>query len=630
MAEDQPMWGNNRAVAPTPGAAIVAVDLGDNFIVKGYHLSMIKDRHFDGRLRADPHKRIAKFVEMCGMFCYGNTNADAIKLKLFPSSLTGEDKIWFNELSPGVITTWEEMRQAFDLLHSCHGHGLGHGTIIQIFYHGLDKPTQAILDVGGIFLYKTPNGGIFLYKTPNEAHHLLEDRVLLKLDLSKENKTKPLRKTVTFTENMKEMRDGCKKCGGPHSSSDCDDKPMGGPKEEEANYASRGYRGNYYGRNSSNWRDRKSYHRDENRNSNPGEENPPIPRLPEKKPDKSEFEKTMREFIIAQKTSNDFVKNQFYNLKTKVEQGQKNNQAVIQDLETKFGRISNHQSSRTMGMLPSNTQTNPKPSTSNERPYRPPPARNEHVNVVFTRSGKTYDPPANPNTKTVIFLDNSKDEAEEVKKEVEPLPKKPTQIDTPPLKAYKPKIPYPQRLNKEKMEARYAKFLDMIKEVRINVPLINVLAGMPNYGKFLKDRVSNKSKMEQISAAFLTEECSAILQNKIPPKLGDLGNFVILQMEEDDRVPLVLGRPFLHTVDAIIRVKNKELNLRIGEDRAIFHIDKAMQHSHVNDDTCFRMGVIDEITEDELDALLNYSKPFLNTSEKIRKTPLDKEFNEFM
>ncbi|GKD80952.1 reverse transcriptase domain-containing protein [Tanacetum coccineum] len=77
------------------------------------------------------------------------------------------------------------------------------------------------------------------------------------------------------------------------------------------------------------------------------------------------------------------------------------------------------------------------------------------------------------------------------------------------------------------MEARYTKFLDMIKEVRINVPLVDVLAGMPNYGKFLKDLVSNKSKMEQIYAAFLTDECSTILQNKLPPKLGYLGSFLI-------------------------------------------------------------------------------------------------------
>ncbi|GJR55117.1 hypothetical protein Tco_0273556 [Tanacetum coccineum] len=173
-------------------------------------------------------------------------------------------------------------------------------------------------------------------------------------------------------------------------------------------------------------------------------------------------------------------------------------------------------------MLPSNTQTNPKSSTSNEKPYRPPPTQNEHVNFVFTRSGKTYNPLANLNTKTAIFLDDSEDEAEEVKKEGEPLPKKPTQTDKPPLKTYKLKFQYPsERLNKEKIEARYAKFLDMIKEVRINVPLVDVLAGMPNYGKFLKDL-------------------------------------------------------------------------------------------------------------DELDALLNDSKPFLNTSEKLRETTLDKEFDEFM
>nr|GEY35671.1 retrovirus-related Pol polyprotein from transposon TNT 1-94 [Tanacetum cinerariifolium] len=50
----------------------------------------------------------------------------------------------------------------------------------------------------------------------------------------------------------------------------------------------------------------------------------------------------------------------------------------------------------------------------------------------------------------------------------------------------------------------------------------------------------------------------------------------------------------------------------------------------MNDDTCFRMDVIAEITEDELDDLLDDSKPFLNTSKKISETPLDKEFHEFM
>ncbi|GJT34023.1 hypothetical protein Tco_0924442 [Tanacetum coccineum] len=265
-----------------------------------------------------------------------------------------------------------------------------------------------------------------------------------------------------------------------------------------------------------------------------------------------------------------------------------------QDLVTSFGRLSDQQSQRPTGTLPSNTQTNLKPSPSNDKPYRPPPARNEHVNVVFTRSDKTYDPPVNPNAKTTI-IDDIDEEADKAEKEEEPTSSKKDKSDPPPLKAYKPKIAYPRRLPKEKKEERYAKFIDLIKEVRINAPLVDVLACMPNYKKFLKDLVSNKSKMEQISAAFLNEECSAIIRNKLPPKL----DFVILQMEEDDKFPLILGRPFLHTVDAIIRVKNKELNLGVGDGRITFLINKAMQHSHSNDDTCFHMDVIDKVTEEE-------------------------------
>nr|GEU60109.1 reverse transcriptase domain-containing protein [Tanacetum cinerariifolium] len=93
-------------------------------------------------------------------------------------------------------------------------------------------------------------------------------------------------------------------------------------------------------------------------------------------------------------------------------------------------------------------------------------------------------------------------------------------------KTYKPKILYPQCLRKEKMEA-YKKFLDMIRAVRINIPLIDVLAGIPNYGKFLKELISNKHKIKQIYAAFLSDESPAMIQNEVPPKLEDPGSFLI-------------------------------------------------------------------------------------------------------
>nr|GEY72944.1 reverse transcriptase domain-containing protein [Tanacetum cinerariifolium] len=99
--------------------------------------------------------------------------------------------------------------------------------------------------------------------------------------------------------------------------------------------------------------------------------------------------------------------------------------------------------------------------------------------------------------------------------------------ETPLPKPYKPKIPYPQRLRKEKMEDQYGKFLDMIHAVCINVPLVDILARMPTYGKFFKELISNKNKIEHIYVAFLSDESSEMIRNKVPPKLRDLGSFLI-------------------------------------------------------------------------------------------------------
>nr|GEV95730.1 reverse transcriptase domain-containing protein [Tanacetum cinerariifolium] len=116
--------------------------------------------------------------------------------------------------------------------------------------------------------------------------------------------------------------------------------------------------------------------------------------------------------------------------------------------------------------LPSNTQPNPRGNPS--KLYQPPQARNEYVNAVFTRSGKSYDLPTNPNdpqndSQTPINFD-SDDEDEELAPQPEPqTPKTIKEIPTP--KPYKLRIPYPQRLRKEKMEAQYEKFLDMIRAV---------------------------------------------------------------------------------------------------------------------------------------------------------------------
>ncbi|GJT32213.1 reverse transcriptase domain-containing protein [Tanacetum coccineum] len=89
-------------------------------------------------------------------------------------------------------------------------------------------------------------------------------------------------------------------------------------------------------------------------------------------------------------------------------------------------------------------------------------------------------------------------------------------------------------------------------------------------------------------------------------------NFVILEMEEDGKVPLILGRPFLHTADAVIRVKQKQLNLGVGTERMVINIDSAIKHSYSNDDTYFS---IDEILKEDFDVLLDEGRKILHSIE---------------
>ena len=88
-------------------------------------------------------------------------------------------------------------------------------------------------------------------------------------------------------------------------------------------------------------------------------------------------------------------------------------------------------------------------------------------------------------------------------------------------------IPYPQRLKKSKLEKQFAKFLDIFKKLHINIPFMEALENMPSYVKFMKKILASKKKLEEYGTITLTEECSAILQKKLHPKLQDPGSFAI-------------------------------------------------------------------------------------------------------
>ncbi|XP_021748087.1 uncharacterized protein LOC110713944 [Chenopodium quinoa] len=174
----------------------------------------------------------------------------------------------------------------------------------------------------------------------------------------------------------------------------------------------------------------------------------------------------------------------------------------------------------------------------------------------------------------------------------------------------------------------------------------------------MRDLLSNKSRLEESATISLPKEVSAIIQNKLPQKLGDPGSyaipvkigdleamdalcdlgasvslmpysiaktlkvgdlkptrmslqladrtvrlplgiledvpvqvgrvfvpcdFVVMEMEEDSRVPLILGRPFLNTAGVVIDMKEGRLTLNVGDEKISFSFSQTLKNPLINE-----------------------------------------------
>ena len=95
------------------------------------------------------------------------------------------------------------------------------------------------------------------------------------------------------------------------------------------------------------------------------------------------------------------------------------------------------------------------------------------------------------------------------------------------MKAYNPPVPFPQRLQKAKLEEQFSKFLNMFKKIEINIPFLESLTQMPHYAKLMKDLLSKKRKFTEEGVVSLNPTCSAVIHKSIPEKMQDPGSFII-------------------------------------------------------------------------------------------------------
>ena len=87
-------------------------------------------------------------------------------------------------------------------------------------------------------------------------------------------------------------------------------------------------------------------------------------------------------------------------------------------------------------------------------------------------------------------------------------------------------LPFPQRYIRRNLDKQFGKFLDYLKEITITIPFLDAIRDMPAWGKFLKDIINHKSKLEDYSLVSLVEESKA-MYSKSPPKLKDPGSFTV-------------------------------------------------------------------------------------------------------
>ncbi|GJR18009.1 reverse transcriptase domain-containing protein [Tanacetum coccineum] len=207
--------------APTEGygEAIVLPEINaDHFEIKTNLLQLVQANPFHGLENENPHAHINSFKRITSTLRFRNVPNDVIKLMMFPYSLEGAAKTWYEKEPPNSILTWDDLvtkfvnqffppsktthlknkisrfSQEFDesfseawerfkgMLRSCPHHGFSELTQVDTFYNGLTENEQDSLNAAA--------GGNLLSKTTREALNIIENKSKVRYSRNKTNASK--------------------------------------------------------------------------------------------------------------------------------------------------------------------------------------------------------------------------------------------------------------------------------------------------------------------------------------------------------------------------------------------------------------------------------------------------------
>ncbi|XP_031105129.1 uncharacterized protein LOC116010011 [Ipomoea triloba] len=160
----------------------------------------------------------------------------------------------------------------------------------------------------------------------------------------------------------------------------------------------------------------------------------------------------------------------------------------------------------------------------------------EHVNAIVTRSGKKLEEPPLPVDKPMP----SKIIDVEIEEKLEEEEANPPVLNSShqghenderekPERKYVPPLPFPQKFQRQAKDSRWKKFLDIVENLKVSIPLLDLLTQTPSYGKFLREILSKKRKFGDQEMIAMTQEYWALTreEGRFPTKLRDPGIFTI-------------------------------------------------------------------------------------------------------
>ncbi|GKE67469.1 hypothetical protein Tco_1521630, partial [Tanacetum coccineum] len=290
---------------------------------------------------------------------------------------------------------------------------------------------------------------------------------------------------------------------------------------------------------------------------------------------------------------------------------------------------------------------NQNPSGSGSLPSNTVANLRGKVKAITTRSGVAYDGPSIPPTPSP-FPKEVECETEATKEKVQSTSLESTAHVQPPVfqdpilepkvapkPSLKPSIPYPSRLNDQKLHEKannqMLKFIQIFQRLHFDISFADALLHMPKFASTFKSLLSNKEKLFELENTPLNENCSAVLLKKLPEKLGDPSKFLIpcdfLELDEClaladlgvsiNLMPLSV-RPFLRTARALIDVYGEELTLRVDDEGITFKVGHTLRYSR-NYETVNQVNVIDVACEEYAQEVLGFS----DSSTSGNATPSD-------